>query len=321
MRTKSVRFWSQYRSLALAARRLTRPDRARTIDRVFSSLRPRPVWWLGGALCLLACVALARSEPAAAQTAPPPTVEATAVPPPTDVPALPPTAAPPPGDDDEDDEPPPPAPSAEVPTATAPVTRTRRPTRTPRTTATHTATPVVAGALRLTLAQEPVLAAPGGGLTLRVLLTNRDLNPAVDVTVEVTLADELVPGPARTAVGQALAAEGAVRWYIPRLESGATALLELPAVVAAAAGPESRVCVLLLSAASPLEHCIVLRAEPATPSLARAPAPGDSESGASSGEAVPAPDRGGLPPELAWAVLLAGLVALGAWLGLRLRES
>jgi hypothetical protein len=226
--------------------------------------------------------------------------------------------APPPGSDKHENEPPP-APPTEVPSLTPFATHTRRPTRTPRTTATPTITPVVVGALRVTLAQEPAVAVPGGGVTLRLAVLNRDLAPAGDVTLEVTLPPELAPGSARTATGQVVTAGSAVRWYIPRLEAGAAALLELPASVRSAAGADSRVCVLLLSAASPLEHCIALRAEPAPPTLAAGPGLGDVGATGASDSAPGTAARTGPPPELAWGVLLAGLAALGAWLGLRLR--
>ena len=174
----------------------------------------------------------------------------------------------------------------------------------------------MAAALRITLEQE---SPPAVGQVVRwmVSLTNQGLTPALDVTLEVTLPAAMALSEAQSAVGQTITGGGTVRWYLPRLEPGATAELLLGGQLTQIPSPDSRLCALLLSDASPLEHCYTLRLAPSAGTLATSqPLPAS----AASDLAPPAPSTPASPvPGLAgWGLVIAGLAVLGAWLGLRL---
>jgi hypothetical protein len=285
------------------------------------STAPRRLRWpalLAVAALLAACLGgLTLVRVATAQTPPAPTEPpATSEPNPTSAPQS--TAVPTSQNEDDEEEPPPAPPvvTVDVGTVAPEATRTRRPTRTPATTATTTPTPVVAGALRLTLSALPA-EGPDGQMALRVLLANRDLLPAVDTTLEIRFPDSLELADPRADMGQVLPGSAVLHWYIPQLEPGAAAELLLPLASGPTTPSEATVCVLLLSAASPLEHCAALQLTAG---------PGAPTSGPAATEAAPLESEP-LSPEPApasalpwgWGLLLAGLGALGIWLGLRLR--
>lgn len=266
-------------------------------------------------LALAAVLRITAPEPAHAQYPPPNTSE-----PPTSAPATdpPPTTAPPPTQRRRDEEEPvAPAPVTAVPSPDAPeATRTRRPTRTPRTTATPIPTPAVAAALRLTLAQD---APAAGGKTVRWLiqLTNQGLTPAQDVTLELTLPAAVALANTRSTAGQTIREAGVVRWYVPLLEPGATVDLMLDGTLAQALDADSRLCALLLSDSSPLEHCFALRLATAAAEVDTSPRFPGSAPTPLSPEPAPAVTRP--DPGLAgWGLVLVGLAVLGGWIGLRL---
>jgi hypothetical protein len=182
---------------------------------------------------------------------------------------------------------------------------------------------VVAGFLRLTLAPDP-----GGAL---VTLENRDLRSAQGLTLEV------LPPPGRRALGgeaeagQVFDAAGLVRWYVPELAPGAALRLTVALAAEPGRGPGGRWCALLLSAPSPLESCAELGGGAGSPTVpvplaegepTAAPdvAPDAAPIAAPTGESTAAPGAGSALGEWAsWALVLAGLGLLGAWLGLRRR--
>lgn len=282
-----------------------------------SLVSPRPMVLAVAALLALGLVGTLRVGLSTAQSPPAPTEPpATSAPDPTSAASA--TSVPAPRDDDDEEEPPPPATAVEELTVAPDATRTRRPTRTPATTPTPSATPVVAGALRLTLSTLPA-AGVDGQPALRVTLANRDAVPAIDATLEIRLPERVEVGEPRTDMGQALPGAGLLHWYIPRLEPGAGAELTLPFAPGSAQGQDLTVCVLLLSAASPLEHCAALRlaaGTSVTAAVATATVELPEDSALASAEPVPAP-----APPWGWALLLAGLGALGLWLGLRRRGA
>lgn len=273
---------------------------------------------------LLACGWLAGRPPAGhAQTLPPePPTEAPPVP--TEAPPAPtavPTAAParPAEREEDEEEPPPPAQgAAETPTA-APATRTRRPTRTPRTTPTLTPVPFEVGALRLTLAAEPGAGQSGQDVVLQVALANRAAVPALGSTLEISLPDGLTLQRVEAVSGQTLQDGPLVRWYVPRLDPEAETSLRLTGLPAQAGERSLRLCVLLLSAGSPVEHCGLFRlgglgGERSAPPTEPLDVP------------TMAPPGGAVPDELwprvaGWGLLALGLGVLGIWLGVQARGA
>lgn len=219
----------------------------------------------------------------------------------------------------------------------APPTRTRRPTRTPRATATPTATPLPAAALRLTLGSEPPVPEVGEVVDVVFTLENRDANPALDLTLEASAPGVLIADQVLADAGELLESGDLARWYLPRLDPGARATLRFRGVSARATSPllPSTYCALLLSRGAPLEHCAQLAVLTAR---GAAVPDGDSE-GDPGGDpedaaavagptALPAAPTGvGLedlaraPRELfGWLLLAVGAGAIGAWLGVLLRD-
>jgi hypothetical protein len=257
-------------------------------------------------------------------TSPPATQPPPTAPPATAPPPAPPTAPParPPADDD--DEPGPAAATAgpaliQGSLATPSVTRTRRPTRTPRTSPTPTATAAVAGSLRLTVF--PLSLGPEGA-AFRVAVENRDVVAADGVTLAITLPAGRGPGEPVAQSGQAFLDGPTAYWYLPHLEPAAGSELRVPLGVVPGPGETVRVCVGLLSAASPLEHCTALGGPGAAVAAPALVLGGAGALGPEDGATVPdAPPAGPavLPPVLGWGLVLLGLGVLGAWLGLRLR--
>lgn len=215
----------------------------------------------------------------------------------------------------------------------APPTRTRRPTRTPRATATATATPLPAAALRLTLGSEPPVPEVGEVVDVVFTLENRDANPALDLTLEASAPGVLIADQVLADAGELLESGDLARWYLPRLDPGARATLRFRGVSARATSPllPSPYCALLLSRGAPLEHCAQLAVLTARGATAPGGDPeGDPEDAAAVGgpTALPAAPTGvGLedlaraPRELfGWLLLAVGAGAIGAWLGVLLKD-
>jgi uncharacterized repeat protein (TIGR01451 family) len=271
---------------------------------------------LGLALAGVGAHAAVAQSPGPATSAP---VPATSAPATAAPPAVPTSPVPRPPDSRHQKDEPAPQPTAPPPDAPTPdATRTRRPTRTPRTTVTPTGTAAVAGALRVTVAQDPLIPTVGGTVTFVLTLENRADTTVQNVTLDVTLPDEVVLTQAEPAQGQITTAGSLARWFVPTLDPAATAELRLPATVRRLTEVGSRLCVLLLSTASPLEQCVAFRVDAGL----HTPVP---DLGAGSGDAaVPAGDHApgdttGLLPTLGWGMVIVGLAGLGVWFGLRLR--
>ncbi len=227
---------------------------------------------------------------------------------------------------------PPPEGEATIETPAPTPTGTRRPTRTPRATMTPTATPLPAGALRLVLALDPAspgdVAAPisvGEPFRASVRLFNVDSLPALDLMLEIVLPAALLADDVRAARGEITRDEDVVRWYLPALEPASEVTLKVVGVAGSEAGGlrGQPLCVLLLSRAAPIEHCLEIRVAPQQ-TLPGAPA--------ASGEidflALPTAETGvGLSDVLAetprvlagWGLLALGLGVLGLWAGVSMR--
>lgn len=211
-----------------------------------------------------------------------------------------------------------------TPTIAAPATRTPRPTRTPRVTPTGAPTPWTAGALKMTLAAEPPL--PVAGQAVRYELRLANAGEALSaLTIDLVLPADFRLERLDDPFGQSAQAADLVRWFVPRLEPDAEAVLGLSGLVdPAAAGPQT-LCALLLSAGAPAEHC-------ARFGLAQAGAEGPEAGtpGSSAEAAWPSPTP--VPAATVWRdlsggtgasglLLILGLGAFGVWLGLQRRSA
>ena len=273
------------------------------------------------------------AEPAPATVPPivvPPQVDPpapTSPPAATDAPVAP-TSPPvrPPADDDDDDDPAPPAPSdLEQPTlAPGRPSRTPRPTRTPRTTPTSSPTPATTGGLRMTLVSLPARLVLRESASFLVEVINQSANDAVGITLDIAAPDVLIDYRVESRAGETSRAGPLVRWYIPELASGARTSLRLSGNVARAGSDRTAICVTMLSAAAPLEHCgafEVLRTRPegeATESESPAFPLGDPPPAEIASN--PIEDLFQAIPPGAW-LLVLGVLALGAWWGGQLRAK
>ncbi len=196
-------------------------------------------------------------------------------------------------------------------------TRTRRPTRTPKTTATLTPMPLVAGAMRITLAAVPAQPVLGESASFSVELANRGQGAVNDVTLDVTLPSDIVLERVEAVTGQTTQLDSLVRWHVERLASGGQSTLRLHCNVPPMASRELELCVILLSSGAPLEHCVVF--ETAGGSVTQEAGAGFAEPALPTAEIAGAVIlESGTGGVLGWFMLLAGLVVLAAWIGLRL---
>lgn len=268
----------------------------------------------------------ATEEPPTPPPPPPPT--ATALPQPTAGPgtrrpatAVPPTPLPLPT------EPAPgeratPIPLATTPAPLGPVVGppTRRPTRTPRTTATLTPTPLVAGALRVTVSAEPGRPVAGEDVTFTVELANRGRGSVLDVTLDVSAPGEVVLSEVEALVGQTTELDSLVRWHIPRLPSGGETPLLLTGRVRPVVGSHLELCVMVLSEGAPLEHCAAFETvQGAATPAADDPAEGPAYPTAAVVELFGMETGTGLRP--GWLLFFLGLCGLGLWVGLQVRGT
>lgn len=230
------------------------------------------------------------------------------------------------------DQDPPPEGATEEATALPTPTGTRRPTRTPRATTTPTTTPLPAGALRLVLALDPAQPgdadapiAVGEPFRASVRLLNVDSLPANDLTLEIMLPRALLADDVRSARGEITRDENLVRWYLPLLEPSSEVTLNVVGVAGSEAGGlrGQPMCVLLLSRAAPIEHCLEIRVAPSQVLPGEAGGEGGIEF-----IALPTAATGvGLGDVLAetprvlagWGLLALGLGVLGLWAGVSMR--
>lgn len=253
------------------------------------------------------------AEPPAETAVPPPPAEPTAVPPPapTDVP---PPAPPGRDDDDDDDQPAPPAPT-EVPVPGV-ATRTPRPTRTPRTTPTTPPTAMAMGVLRMTVGTAPRGLDDETSVTVVVTLANRGADPVAGATLDIDTAAGFLLSGVDAAAGQTARAGSLVRWYLPQIDAGTEAVLRLTGTPAAVGGRRPTVCATLISAGSPVEHCVEVEPPPAAGAAAAPPVaatlPTAEPAGTLAAEA-PGALRSG------WTLFILGLLALGVWGGMQWR--
>lgn len=214
----------------------------------------------------------------------------------------------------QDPTPPPPEPTA------AP---TRRATRTPRATALPTATPLPAGALRVALGPEP--AAPSVGESVDWVVSVENLAPGAsgEILLELSLPAVLVLEDLEPTEGQTAREGRAVRWFVPNLAAGATAVLRARGVAGRATAPldPDHGCAVLLSRGAPVEFCArfdagELRAGADRPVAPDAPAFPTAPTGIGLADAIPPPRAG-----IGLVTLVVGFGALGAWLGSALRGT
>ena len=252
-----------------------------------------------------------------APTSPPPATAAAG-----ETPAPAPSNRPAPAPSDDEDSPPPAAPLVPVATPELLPTRTRRPTRTPRTTPTISPTPPVAGGLRLTLLAEPAQPLLRQRVSFVVELRNQSGQDLRELTLDISVPDVLLDFGVETRVGETARAGQLLRWYLPELPRDTGTSLRLSGMVARSGGGRTQLCVLLLSAGAPLEHCSafeVLSAPAAAPDADRSPSPdpGGLPTAEPAGSLL---EEGGPALASGWGLLLLGLLILGAWLGLQLRS-
>jgi hypothetical protein len=160
------------------------------------------------------------------------------------------------------------------------------------------------------------------GASFLVEVINQNATDALGITLDVSVPDVLIDYRVETRVGETSRAGPLVRWFIPELAAGARTSLRLSGNVARAGTDRTALCVTLLSAAAPLEHCgafEVLRTRPAgesaesdAPELPLGdPAPAEIASN-------PIADLFGAIPPGGW-LLMLGVLVLGAWWGGQLR--
>lgn len=205
-----------------------------------------------------------------------------------------------------------------------PPTRTRRPTRTPRWPGTAEPTALAMGAMRLEVALDPPAPEPGQLFRVLVDMANRAPLPLEQLTLDVAVSSQVRLERASASLGDAVVVDAITRWYVPLLPAAGRGRLTLEAVVMPAAARQVEVCVLVLSAGAPLEHCSVF-------GLGVGSAPDRSvgptgqavlEEGNALPTAVPAgilADVGGGPVLFGWLLVLVGLVGIGVWAGMQWR--
>lgn len=213
---------------------------------------------------------------------------------------------------------------APTPTAAPPATRTPRPTRTPRVTPTGVPTPWTVGALKMTLAAEPPLPVAGQAVRYELRLANAG-EPVSALTVDLVLPAGFRLEQLDDPFGQSARAADLVRWFVPRLEPDAEAVLGLSGLVDPAAAEPQILCALLLSAGAPAEHCARFGLAPAG---SQGPAAGAPVASAEAAWPSPTP----APAATLWRdlsggtgasglLVILGLAAFGVWLGLQRRSA
>ncbi len=219
----------------------------------------------------------------------------------------------------------PPAATLEATAIPAQPTRTRRPTRTPRSQTTAEPTPAPAGALRVEVALDPPLPAPGLPCRVLVDVANRDTAPLADVTLDVTVPSFARIEDATPTSGEAALVETVARWYLPTLAAGSQVRLTLQLVVMPASARSLDVCVMMLSTGAPLEHCSLFGLGAGSGGDSQAARAWEAREGTS--PVLPTAPPSGLlstdvPRQVLWGWLLMflGLAGLGAWFGLQLRS-
>jgi hypothetical protein len=141
-----------------------------------------------------------------------------------------------------------------------------------------------------------------------------------DVTLDVEVPDGTAIENIDAGLGNTTQVDSLVRWHVPRLAAGGQATLKLRGLVAPLVASKIELCVMLLSAGAPLEHCAAYETVtgPATPE--------DSED--SGAPLLPTAERSAAPNlgldsglGLGWLLLLLGAVGIGVWLALQRRGA
>ncbi len=227
-----------------------------------------------------------------------------------------------PGDEDDDDPPPAPGPGQPSQEATADPrpTRTRRPTRTPRTTPTASPTVAVLGGLQLSISVDPPQPVLRQRVRFDLDLFNQSGADLSELTLELLVPDVLLDYEVEQRLGETARAGRLLRWYLPGLPADSGTSMRITGVVGRSPGGQSRLCALLLSGGSPVEHCLAFEVLGRLPEAAAdlSPSPPPVLLPTAEPQRGPVEEAAGLLRS-GWSLLLLGLVILGTWLGLQLR--
>jgi hypothetical protein len=157
----------------------------------------------------------------------------------------------------------------------------------------------------------------GQPVTLRIVIANRMARPAGNVTLQAVVPDDVLVDRHSARLGHSSRDGNVIRWFVPTLPEGEEAELLLYGALGLSRPGGVSLCVTVLSAGAPVEHCVQFQ----TSVPVGVPDPATATPAPEAFDAAPVEERFEVSRTvIGWALVIVGMIAVGLMLGDRLRR-